>query len=91
MPEKSIVTLYTDFDEDVSLVEVPDLVGKSLESAKDRLNEIGLNYMEQDSKDNENNRERAIITKQTPDAGSKVKPGSVIKLEFVYSSDTHIN
>ena len=47
--------------------------------------------MEQDSKDNENNRERAIITKQTPDAGSKVKPGSVIKLEFVYSSDTHIN
>lgn len=91
VPEKSIVTLYTDFDEGVSLVEVPDLVGKSLESAKDKLNEIGLNYMQQDSKNQENNKERAIITKQTPEAGRKVKPGSVIKLEFVYSSDTHIN
>ena len=70
---------------------MPDLVGKSLESAKDKLNEMGLNYMEQDSKSEGSNKERAIITKQTPEAGTKVKPGSIIKLEFVYSSDTRIN
>ncbi|MDR1354253.1 MAG: PASTA domain-containing protein [Oscillospiraceae bacterium] len=86
VPKDGIVTLITD-KEEVALITVPDLVGKSLSDAKKTLRQRNLNYdMKQEKQSPE---EEAIITKQTPAAGSKVEPGKVIELEFVYRADVN--
>jgi stage V sporulation protein D (sporulation-specific penicillin-binding protein) len=90
VPQKSIVTLYTEAITDLPLVEVPDVVSNSLSEAQRTLNAKGLNYMFKGSQE-ERFDEAGRVTSQSPQAGAMVKPGSVIELEFVYKSDAYVH
>lgn len=59
-------------------IVVPDLTGKSMKNTRNLLDELGLNYRFKGE---------GIVVSQTPKAGTQVKPGTTIEVEFKYIND----
>ena len=78
------VYLYTESSHTVDYTEVPDLVGLDPVTANDSIVYCQLNYVARGASVNHAG---VAVSKQYPEAGSKVAVGTTIELEFmVYSS-----
>ncbi len=78
------VYLYTESSHTVDYTVVPDLVGLSPSMANDSITYCQLNYVARGASVNHAD---VAVSKQKPEAGSKVAVGTTIELEFmVYSS-----
>lgn len=77
------VYLYTESNHTVDYTEVPDLVGLDPSMANDSIMYCQLNYVARGASVNHAG---VAVTKQKPEAGSKVAVGTTVELEFmVYS------
>lgn len=77
------VYLYTESNHTVDYTEVPDLVGLDPSMANDSIMYCQLNYVARGASVNHAG---VAVTKQIPEAGSKVPVGTTVELEFmVYS------
>ena len=74
-PAGSTVTLL--ISSGPATVKVPALVGLTLEAARQRLSERGLEFS---STEEESDRPAGEVTGQSPDAGTAVEPGSTVEL-----------
>jgi serine/threonine-protein kinase len=71
------VTLVVASEPDVQLVDVPDVEGQSFETARQSLQNLGLNVREEQE---ESDQPEGTVLKQNPSAGSRVPPGEEITL-----------
>ncbi len=78
LPEGSKVVLYTDEGYEPWMVEVPDLSGRTADSAKALLSARGLNIRVEGSVSG-----RATAVSQNIDSGVSVEAGSIITVTFV--------
>ncbi|MBC8535184.1 penicillin-binding transpeptidase domain-containing protein [Feifania hominis] len=78
------VILYTE-ETDVKLVEVPNLVGKSMPAARKALSGVGLNISAQ-GKDSDS--AEATVTKQYVEAGTMVEAGSIVAVDYKFDTGT---
>ena len=75
------VVLYADENKPQDKVEVPDVSGMSIASARQQLADYGL-YMKQNGIADWRASGASIAMAQSPAAGSKVAPGSVVTVAF---------
>jgi stage V sporulation protein D (sporulation-specific penicillin-binding protein) len=90
MPPHSIVTLYTESKNEIDKVEVPNVVGKSVNEAKEILRNKGLNFIVKNSQEIKPEKGKIIVVTQDPVAGEKVDPGKIVELETMPSSDANV-
>lgn len=79
-PNNTIV-LYADESKPQDKVEVPDVSGMSISAARQQLEDYGL-YMKQNGIADWRASSASIAMAQSPAAGSKVAPGSVVTVAF---------
>ncbi len=79
-PDNTVV-LYADEHKPEDKVEVPDVSGMSIEAARQQLADYGL-YMKQNGIADWRASSASIAMSQSPAAGSKVAPGSVVTVAF---------
>ncbi|MBQ7399415.1 MAG: PASTA domain-containing protein [Clostridia bacterium] len=78
--ENGVVVLYTEEISPEALVTVPDVVGQTPPNASQALVNSGLNIiMDGAYRDGVDG---TVATRQTPEAGSQVAPGTLISVEF---------
>ncbi len=82
------VTLYTSSVESIAAIEVPDVTGKTIEEAKQILNEKGFNIK---LKENYKDLKNTIVGSQSPVAGEVKPAGHLITLELYYLSEDYDN
>lgn len=82
------VTLYTSSVESIEAIEVPDVTGKTIEEAKQILNEKGFNIK---LKENYKDLKNTIVGSQSPVAGEVKPAGHLITLELYYLSEDYDN
>lgn len=80
LQEGSVVILYTEEDQEIGVVSVPDVVGLSLSEARNVLRRANLNFEAIGA--GQNTRSGAYAVKQSVDAGKDVAPATVIGVEF---------
>lgn len=74
VPEKSIILLYTEPNEDIpSSIEIPDLSGKTIKEVNLILNNLGLKLKIRGS---------GLASTQYPEAGTVVDTGTIVSVEF---------
>lgn len=78
--EDSLVILYTDEEADEAMVEVPDVKGLDVDSARERLLYRNLNFEVAGAGHSEASGAYAVNQSVAP--GEKVSPGTVIGVEF---------
>ena len=78
--ENGVVVLYTEEISEETLVEVPNVVGNTPPNAMQILVNAGLNISMEGAYRDGVDGTRA--TRQSPEAGSKVKPGSLVTVDF---------
>ncbi len=78
----SVCVLYTDASIAEEMVTVPDISGKSLRSVRTQLSAAGLNLSIVGAGATGSDSDRTVAARQTPAAGTSVKRGSVIQVEF---------
>lgn len=81
LQEGGTVILYTENSE-VENVVVPDLTGLNVQTAKKRLEDLGLNIEVLGASLNDTSHSPAY--KQEPAAGTSVKPATTVRVEFMY-------
>lgn len=81
------IVIYTNGEEPVATVKVPDVVGKSAEAANRLIINENLN-IRIDGAANYTSGSGATVISQYPEAGTLVPEGTVITLEFMHLSDT---
>ena len=81
LQEGGTVILYTSNSE-VENVTVPDLTGLNAQTAKKRLEELGLNIEVLGASLYDGSHSPAY--KQDPAAGTSVKPATTVRVEFMY-------
>lgn len=79
-PDNTVV-LYADESKPQDKVEVPDVSGMSISAARQQLEDYGL-YMKQNGIADWRASGASIAMAQSPAAGSKVAPGSVVTVAF---------
>ncbi len=78
--ENGVVVLYTDNPEEKSTVTVPNVVGQTPQNAMQTLVNYSLNIkMEGAYRDGVDG---TVATRQTPEAGTEVAPGTLISVDF---------
>ncbi len=82
--EGSTVIAYTEEQTSESLVSVPDVSGMSIASAKQAIENAGLNFEVAGA--GLSNSEGAYAAKQSIAAGEQVPPATVISVEFIHKS-----
>lgn len=84
--EGGVVVLYTDGEQEVTNVTVPDVVGHTPANALKILVNAGLNikfdgaYREDIG--------GTVAQRQTPEAGQSVTPGTAVSVEFIHTDNT---
>ena len=81
------VLLYVTDDAGVSTVSVPDLLGRGVEECRELLQNVGLNV---NLTGTVSSSAQCYAVKQYPEAGTKVREGTVITVEFrISEQDDH--
>ena len=78
--EKGVVIFYTDGQEPEQTVEVPDLKGKTASAANYELSSLGLNIYISGTQES-----GAYVFSQSIPAGTMVSPGTVVKVEMMFT------
>ena len=71
--EKSVIILYKYMPEDIVMVKMPNLIGKTVGEAKSSLNSLGLNIRVDGS---------GVCVAQTVYYGTEIEKGSVVEVRF---------
>ena len=74
MPQSATIILYTNVDQTELTTTMPNLTNKTVEEAKDAMNRAGLNIRIRGS---------GKVIKQGYPAGTKLKKGDVVDINFV--------
>jgi len=80
----STVIVYMNENDTEELVEVPNIVGLSMDEARSRLEEVGLNFGI--ASEGQTVSQGAYAAKQSIKPGEKVHPATVVDIEFRYAS-----
>ena len=84
----TVVNLYTDTVDSIKAVEIPDVIGKSLDEARKLLNAKGFNIkLKEDYKDLKD----VIVVAEEPAAGEFRPAGDLVTLELYYPTDDYNN
>lgn len=79
VPSGSAVVLYMGEDKPGTKVTVPDVLGRTYNSAKSQLEDHGL-YMKASLQGNTN---KIVVFSQSIEAGTEVEPGTVVEVRFM--------